>query len=927
MSKAIQITVYIHFLFFLFLGSTQVLGQGGWEQLFNGHIHHACQNDLSSIYINACVALPPTTTCEQFYRLDPGTGNIINGFTIDSSSSPLESALHPIPGGGYYLTDIIHNTTLFCRRLSRLDATFNTVWDTLITCGPNAIIDFNQLEIAPNKSLLYLHQDGQIERLDSLGTVRSSYTAVSGEYYKHVAILNDSQFVAVTNSHIDFYTNDIISWSTTKSITSSSNNFERAYFYNNHLIVLEKSDNIFRISEHDLATGSRNWIKDYPQLTNLTFHHFIQSTDGTAAFLLNDLLIKFNPIFEIEWIHDLGASTQLNTSVFFPWKGVIPTTDNGFLVYGDSHTSTNNTIEVVKIDGDGDIYSSTIKGYLFLDDNNDCTLNNGEDTLGFNWIVEVQNPTGINYGTVDANGYFEVAVPATTNTIRVVSPNNYWGVCPSQTVTVNLDEEIDINMGVTKLIDAPLLSVNMSTPMLRRCFQNTYTIEYCNNGTQTATDIDIEVIFDEDLIVDATTLGWTYHQDSLYLFELDSIEVGACGSFQVYVTVDCDSAVLGEIHCSSVHIYPDTIFNAGNSLAWDGSDLQVTGTCVGDSIVFNIENVGLGNMGAPLQYIVIEDEIMMRTDSFQLDTNEVITITIAANASSYRLETPQSDFHPYRSLASASVQGCNTTDVTNFVLQFPLDEEAPFYDMDCMENIGSYDPNDKTGFPYGLGTNHLIDPNTSLDYHIRFQNTGTDTAINIVIIDTISNDFELSTFTVLGASDPYTWRIYGQGILEITFNQIMLPDSNINEPESHGYFRFNIRHKVGLPLGTELNNTADIYFDFNEPIRTNTTSHIIQKNFLLDRTQAGGLYLNIAKNQIIFYPNPMTGLANIQVLDKDVDQYIFQVFDAQGRLLHTAKYQENQFSFSRNELAKGLYFYRVIGDNKLLGSGKFSITD
>lgn len=919
MSKAIQITVYLHFIILLFLGSTQVSGQGGWQQLFNGHIDHACQNDLSSIYINAC--MPSNAQCSQTYRLDPSTGNVITNFVVDSTV--YSNSLYPIAGGGYYMTGIIDdplNMGTITPKILRLDASFNIVWDTTLSQGASP----RQIAIAPDESFLYLNSLGQLSKIDSSGNL---LWTEDNRAYTQLSMISNTQFVAVRGSSVDLYTNNTMTWSINKSINTSSNAIVGAYYDGNALIVLEVGNNIFRISEHDLSTGSRNWIKDFPYLTNFSFRRFIKSTDGTPAFLFNDVLIKFNTLFEVEWIHDLGATMQLNTSVLFTWEGVVPTIDNGFLVYGDSHTATTNTMAVVKIDGDGDIYSSTIKGYLFLDDNNDCTLNNGEDTLGFNWVVEVQNPTGINYGTVDINGYFEVSVPSTTNTIRVVNPNNYWAVCPSQTVTINPDEEIDINMGVTKLIDAPLLSVNMSTPMLRRCFQNTYTVEYCNNGTQTATNVDIEVIFDEDLIVDTATLGWTYNQDSLYLFEIDSIEVGECGSFQVFVTVDCDSAVLGEVHCSSVHIYPDTVVGTAGSLAWDGSDLEVTGTCLGDSIQFNIQNKGSGNMSAPLQYIVIEDEIMMRTDSFQLDTNEVISITVAANASSYRLEAPQSNFHPYRSLASASVQGCNTTDVTNFVLQFPLDEEAPFYDMDCMENIGSYDPNDKTGFPYGVGPSHLIEPNTSLDYHIRFQNTGTDTAINIVILDTISNDFDLSTFTVLGASDPYTWRIYGQGILEITFNQIMLPDSNINESESHGYFRFNIRHKVGLPLGTELNNTADIYFDFNEPIRTNTTSHIIQRNFLLDRTQAGGLYLNMAKNQIVFYPNPMTVLANIQVLDKDADQYIFQVFDAQGRLLHTAKYQENQFSFSRDQLAQGLYFYRVIGDNELLGSGKFSITD
>jgi hypothetical protein len=54
-----------------------------------------------------------------------------------------------------------------------------------------------------------------------------------------------------------------------------------------------------------------------------------------------------------------------------------------------------------------------------------------------------------------------------------------------------------------------------------------------------------------------------------------------------------------------------------------------------------------------------------------------------------------------------------------------------------------------------------------------------------------------------------------------------LPDSNANEAKSHGYISLSIKPKKGLAEKTHIENFADIFFDFNEPVRTNTTFNTI----------------------------------------------------------------------------------------------------
>ncbi len=61
---------------------------------------------------------------------------------------------------------------------------------------------------------------------------------------------------------------------------------------------------------------------------------------------------------------------------------------------------------------------------------------------------------------------------------------------------------------------------------------------------------------------------------------------------------------------------------------------------------------------------------------------------------------------------------------------------------------GSYDPNDIVVSPSGC----LPAGVTNLTYTIHFENTGNDTAFNIYVLDTLSPDFDVSTFKILASS-------------------------------------------------------------------------------------------------------------------------------------------------------------------------------
>jgi uncharacterized repeat protein (TIGR01451 family) len=157
----------------------------------------------------------------------------------------------------------------------------------------------------------------------------------------------------------------------------------------------------------------------------------------------------------------------------------------------------------------------------------------------------------------------------------------------------------------------------------------------------------------------------------------------------------------------------------------------------------------------------------------------------------------------------------------------PCGDESPFVDQYCGQVVGSFDPNDKQGFPGGIGEANEILPNEQLQYLIRFQNTGTAPAYTVVIRDTLDTDLDIFSVTPGVSSHEYSFTIYGERVLQWTFNNIMLPDSFSNEEESHGFITYTVNQLADLQDGTAINNSAAIYFDSNEPIITNTSLHTI----------------------------------------------------------------------------------------------------
>jgi uncharacterized repeat protein (TIGR01451 family) len=215
----------------------------------------------------------------------------------------------------------------------------------------------------------------------------------------------------------------------------------------------------------------------------------------------------------------------------------------------------------------------------------------------------------------------------------------------------------------------------------------------------------------------------------------------------------------------------------------------------------------------------------------------------------------------------------------------------------------AYDPNDKLALPEGVGTQNIVPLNSIADYTIRFQNTGTDTAFVVIIMDTLSSLLDHSSFEVLAASHEVNTQMDHGGIVTFTFNNILLPDSNINEPGSHGFIRYKIKPLAPVTDPTVITNTAYIYFDLNPAIVTNTTSTTYSDN-LLSVSELKGT------GKIKAYPNPFSNEVLIE-FEKNVTAHA-ELFDYLGRTLN--KYQINNtshFKVEKQDMQPGLYLLKI----------------
>lgn len=229
---------------------------------------------------------------------------------------------------------------------------------------------------------------------------------------------------------------------------------------------------------------------------------------------------------------------------------------------------------------------------------------------------------------------------------------------------------------------------------------------------------------------------------------------------------------------------------------------------------------------------------------------------------------------------------------------------------------GSFDPNDKQVLSSPVLSPDMVSNQQEIDYLIRFQNTGTDTAFTVIVEDTMSNKLDWSTFQMIDASHSYRLSISEDGLFSWRFDDILLPDSNVNEQKSHGFIRFQIAPNPDLLIGDTIQNQAAIFFDYNEPVWTNISQTPVAIPTSLPLELADGLNMKV-------YPNPGDGRQQLELEVPIAGKWNLYVVNIHGQTIKEESLflAEGSHSINRNWQSLPSAWYLV-----MLRNGKRQIS-
>jgi uncharacterized repeat protein (TIGR01451 family) len=212
--------------------------------------------------------------------------------------------------------------------------------------------------------------------------------------------------------------------------------------------------------------------------------------------------------------------------------------------------------------------------------------------------------------------------------------------------------------------------------------------------------------------------------------------------------------------------------------------------------------------------------------------------------------------------------------------------------------VGSYDPNDKQVVPASMSPEQ-VQQGDRLIYTVRFQNTGTYAAERVIVTDPLSADLQWNTFEMISASDVNSWTLHN-GLLEVVFNNINLPDSASDEGNSHGYFQFSIEPESSLLDGQSVSNIANIYFDYNAPVITNEAMFTVDVFTAVNEEKDAGFNV---------WPNPAGDVLMITTAEPMSGS--LEVLDLTGRILMRENVKGRGVAMDVRSLAEGSYVVRV----------------
>lgn len=365
---------------------------------------------------------------------------------------------------------------------------------------------------------------------------------------------------------------------------------------------------------------------------------------------------------------------------------------------------------------------------------------------------------------------------------------------------------------------------------------------------------------------------------------------------------------------SQTLFFPITVLQTYTDL--DVSLVSVTPAITGSNYISKIvyKNKGITPVSGTLSFT--KDEAVTITEVSQSGTISNLT----GFDYSFSNLMPNEKRTIFVTMSVPSIPVVNINDILNFSVSSTSIET----DFDLTNNsfsnsqivVASYDPNDKMESHGEKILFSDFDSSDYLNYTIRFENTGTSNAINVRIEDLLDSKLNESTIRVIDASHNYSMQRINNNITW-TFENIQLQPTDINPSASKGYISFKVKPKPGYAIGDIIPNFANIYFDSNPAITTNTfTTEFVS-------TLANSSF---DTSNFMIYPNPANEIIQVNLKNTNEKLESIQINDVLGKTIYKVdKLNTNSQSVEISNLSKGLYFVEITTQSKLKQTKKLTV--
>jgi hypothetical protein len=443
---------------------------------------------------------------------------------------------------------------------------------------------------------------------------------------------------------------------------------------------------------------------------------------------------------------------------------------------------------------------ATLEGYVYADDNGNCAKDASEKGVHKAWIDHASNQFAIS----DENGKYSTCLDTGTNTVRLL-PEPWYQTCGDSTLNFEADSvyRIDLYQKLMNGISGVVEIGNL----------------HCDSANQPIAGV--KVVANPGNYVASTD------RNGRYLLKLPPGR-----TYNLSVISDNQFAPLRG--CDSVH----RVYLRSNTIIRnkDFSIQPITNRRYKDST-----DIQVYLKSGPFLRWGTDHAFQVQLKNKYLESTGKFRVRVRYDSSLIDLKVGNS--HPYQVINKGEFvfrTSLNPNATTTFPFELHVDTALNKINQrrlftvlidsfDSKRNFSatndtvrrsfdiraSYDPNIKVTYHDSVFT--PVHP--WLEYNVIFQNTGNDTAYDVIVIDTLPPGLDYESLEVQSASHDYSW-VQDHNKLWVYFNDINLLDSASDPEGSIGDFSFRIKVNDTTKSVQHYRNRAAIYFDINPPIFT-----------------------------------------------------------------------------------------------------------